>query len=155
MKKKLLMLVLLPIILFLGAWGCGDITQYKRIGNTSFYLVETMAISSEGHPLPNLYYSQNPYKDGFSGINQKGIPYRIFWNERFIVIKCSDINSKKIINYCIIKDLKTTNKNPDDNYNLHEYNRKDEYEEAMRFFGLNESEMFQTDNNIPWSLHLW
>lgn len=151
----LLMMVLFSIILFLGVLGCGDITQYKRIGNTNFYLVETMAISPEGYPLPNLYYSQNPRKNGFSGINQKGIPYQIFWNERFLVVKCSDTDSGKIINYCVMEDLKTTNKNPGNNYNLHEYATKKEYEEAMKLFGLNEIEMNQTDNNIPWSLHLW
>lgn len=150
-----LIMVLFTIILFLGALGCGDITQYKRIGNTNYYLVETMAISSEGTPLPNLYYSQNPGKDGFSGINQKGIPYLIFWNERFVVVKCSDINSKRITNYCIIENFKTTNKNPDKNYNLHEYATMEEYKEAMKLFGLNEIEMYQTNNSIPWSLHLW
>ena len=150
-----LSVIVLILMLLLGVWGFGDITQYKRIGDTNFFLVETMAESLEGRPLPDLYYSRNAGKDGFSGVNQRGIPYQIFWNGHFLVVKCSDRDSKRTINYCIIEFSDSPISNRTGNYDLHEYAGKREYEKAMLFFGLKESEMNQTDSRIPWSIHLW
>ncbi len=154
-KQFLLVIALIPILVLLVALGYGDIMQYKRIGDTNFYLVETMAMSSNGKPLPGLYYSQNTSEEGFCGINLGAVPSQILWNCRYIVVKCIDRDNKKLISYCIIKILKTSSFDPADNYELHEYTKKDEYEKAMRNFGLKESEMNHTDNIIPWSLHLW
>ena len=149
------MIALIPILFFFVAWGLGDITQYKRIGDTNFYLVETMAESSEGKPLPGLYYSRNPQKEGFSGTNLGAIPFQLLWNNTYIVVKCTDRDSKRLIKYCIIKFCNTSIHGRAGNYVLHEYTTKKEYERAMGYYGLNESEMNQTDNRIPWSLHLW
>ena len=152
-RRLLLMTVLIPISVFLAA--CVDLLQYKRIGDTNFYLVETMANSSDGRPLPGLYYSRNPSEKGFSGISLDGVPYQIFWNNSYIVVVCTDREGKIIAKYCIIKILITSSADCADDYEVYEYATKNEYEKAMCYYGLKPSEMNHTDNRIPWRLHLW
>lgn len=141
--------MVLAFLLILGAI-CVDILQYKRIGDTNFYLVEP-----DGFPWPQIYYSR-PSDRGFYGLETEGFPYYIYWNDSIVIVKHSDSARKRLINYCIIKDLKTNDTiNIDNDYELHEYQTKKEYEKAMDCLGLKESEMNQTDSSIPWSLHLW
>lgn len=131
MKKNILKLFLFVIVLITILFfsvACVEIVQYKRIGDTNFYLVETMAISSEGKPLPGLYYSRRPQEKGFSGVSLGAIPFQLFWNNRYIVVKCTDRDSKRLIKYCIIKILNTAFTDPEDNYELHEYTTEEEYE---------------------------
>lgn len=152
-RRLSLMTVLIPISVFLAA--CVDLLQYKRIGYTNFYLVETMANTSEGNPLPGLFYSRNPSKEGFSGISLDGVPFQIFWNDSYIVVECTDREGKGLIKYYIIKLLSTSSDDSVDNYEVYEYATKNEYVKAMGYYGLQKSEMNHTDNRIPWRLHLW
>lgn len=141
--------MVLAFLLILGAI-CVDILQYKRIGDTNFYLVEP-----DGFPWPQIYYSR-PSDRGFYGLETEGFPYYIYWNDSIVIVKHSDSARKRLINYCIIKDLKINDTiNIENNYELHEYMTKKEYEKAMDCLGLKESEMNQTDSSIPWSLHIW
>lgn len=130
--------------------GCiiGDHWQYKRIGETDFYLGELMS------PKPDLYYTKNP-KFGFKGVNQRKTPKHIFWNDSILVVKCSDKLDGAITNYCIIKMFKTKNCDSWEDYELIQYATHEEYVQAMNALGLKESEMCYTDNSIPWSLHLF
>ncbi len=74
-------LFLLLLLIF-----CGDINQYKRIGETHFYLVESFATSKDGKPLANLHYEFNNEKTPGEGVGIKGFPKCISWNEDYMII---------------------------------------------------------------------
>lgn len=106
-RSKIIVVIIALLIFFVIMLGFTDVKQYKRIGDTNFYLVETMAYSSNGKPIPGLFYSGNPRKAGFAGVSCMGVPLQIFWNDRYLVLKCTDRDSKRLINYCIIRYSKS------------------------------------------------
>lgn len=155
MKKKRIFyiyaicVIIAGCFLFIGIFS-GDITQYKRIGTTNYYLVESMTESADGGLLSNLYFKD---EIGFGeSIKIKGYPKHIFWNENYIIVKCSDVYKNHIINYCIIKQVDNQR---DAYHSFQEHNDSIEYKSAMSILGLDETKMNYTDDNIPWSLHLF
>lgn len=159
MRKFAIIILALTAMMFflllLAALGFGDIDQYKRIGKTNFYLMESMGITKDGRTIPTLRYSLNSNIGGYAGAGVLGVPKHIFWNDSILVVKCSDKLDGKITNYCIIKMFKTENCEPWEEYELNQYATSMEYVQAMNAMGLKESEMRYTDNSIPWSLHLF
>ena len=139
-----LLLLLIPTLLLCGFFF-GDITQYKRIGNTDYSLVEGMA--AEGKPLAEIMHNE---EGGFIGLSYEGFAKDIYWNDDYLIVKCSDRNSETIINYCIIEQ-KSNRRVP---WRINEYKSKVDFEKAKQKLGLDESKMNYTDNHIPWSLHL-
>jgi hypothetical protein len=135
------------VLIMLAVSSCfGDMTQYKRIGDTKYYLVESV----DGDVADLHYYIE---KENCFGeiVPYNGFAKDIYWNDKYIMIKCSDRSSMKLINYCIIEQY-----GRDDEYIpwvVHEYKTKKEFEEAKRKFGLTEKNMNYTDTNIPWRLH--
>lgn len=121
-----------------------DISQYKQIGDTHFYL------------LPNfngdeslLYHDEGHKKYGFSPIYHKGSVHYVYWNQQFIIIKCSQ---QKEWNWYIIKNIK--------DYNYREFNilhllNENDYQRTMDSLRIDETKMEYTDGSIPWSLHLF
>ena len=77
------------------------ISYSMRIGDTSFYLVETMATSEEGKPLLGLYFEVRN-NGGYKGVEMSGFPRIILWNEKYLISKNYDGKDTTITNYVII-----------------------------------------------------
>ena len=90
--KKIIVFIIIVILLF-SSCVFGDITQYKQIGDTEYYLVE----STGNVPYVNIHYYK--YKDGFGeSVKYKGFAKDIYWNDEFIIVKCTNRDSRIIIN---------------------------------------------------------
>lgn len=139
----ILFIIMIPIVPF-----CGDITQYKRIGETNYYLVESLG----NEPYSDLHYRYENKHFGES-VKYKGFAKDLYWNDTYLIIKCTGKRSTEINNYCIIKQQSSSQKNVP--WEVYEYQTEKEFESAKKKLGLNEEEMEYTSSCIPWSLHLF
>lgn len=134
------------MLLFLICSCLGDITQYKRIGDTDYFLVD-----SDNDTYDIRYYISE--KDGFSeSVEHSGFIKDIYWNKKYIIIKCADKDFQNIISYCIINQH--SRNNPSVPWEVYEYITEKEFENAKHSLRINEKEMNYTNTNIPWKLHI-
>ena len=147
----ILFVIFFFIILFGICWG--DVLQYKQIGNTHFYLVETFANTASGHPIAGLSYRFSNSDNSFEGVSLHGFPNKVWWNDNHLIVKTSQDGNSEIIGYYIIQ----YNQNSLDltDCAIHEFSNEDEFKCALMKLGLDESRMDSTDSTIPWSLHLF
>ena len=121
--KKIIVFIIIVILLF-SSCVFGDITQYKQIGDTEYYLVE----STGNVPYVNIHYYK--YKDGFGeSVKYKGFAKDIYWNDQH------------------------SRNNTYAPWKVYEYATEKDFEEAKRKYGLEEEKMNYTDSSIPWRLH--
>ena len=78
-----------------------SLSYSRRIGNTHFYLVETMALSEKGESLAGLYYRSDS-TTGYIGEMTPGFPLIILWNDKYLISKNYDGNHPIIIKYVVI-----------------------------------------------------
>ena len=143
-----LIFILLLFLLF-----AGDIIQYKRIGNTNFYLVEIMTMDSNGKMLPDIYWRENVSEDYFLHVNVKGFPKIVYWDNNYILVHSSDNKSDEIFSYSIItQNLKQDN---GVQWDVQSYDSIVTYQLALHRLGLDETKMDSTDTKIPRSLHIF
>lgn len=106
-----------------------SLSYSRRIGNTHFYLVETMALSEKGESLAGLY---------------------ILWNDKYLISKNYDGNHPIIIKYVVI-NLDSINtdyyKEPK---GIRTFSKRNDYLNYLQEIHLSESNMNQTDNHIGW-----
>lgn len=141
--KKIIWLIAVAILLFL-SFFFSDISQYKQIGDTHFYLLPNF---NEDKSL--LYHDNGHKRCGFFPIYHKGSVQDVYWNQQFIIIKCSQ---QKEWNWYIIKNIK--------DYNYREFNilhllNENDYQRTLDSLRIDETKMEYTDGSIPWSLHLF
>ena len=117
--KCLILVFIGSILLFLNYY----FSYSRRIGNTRFYLVETMVDSKNGKPLAGLYYKPIA-TSGFCGESTPGFPMIIYWNDRFVISKNFDGNSPEIIEYVII-NLDSIEPNYGEMNNIHRFRDKE------------------------------
>lgn len=120
----------------------------RRIGNTRFYLVETMVDSKTGKPLAGLYYKPIA-TSGFCGENTPGFPKIIYWNDKFVISKNFDGNNHEIVEYVII-NLDSIEPNYGEMNDIHRFRNEEEYYTYLKQIKLSEADMNQTDNHIAW-----
>ena len=120
----------------------------RRIGNTRFYLVETMVDSKTGKPLAGLYYKPIA-TSGFCGENTPGFPKIIYWNDKFVISKNFDGNNPEIVEYVII-NLDSIEPNYGEMNDIHRFRNEEEYYTYLKQIKLSEADMNQTDNHIAW-----
>ena len=120
----------------------------RRIGNTRFYLVETMVDSKAGKPLAGLYYKPIA-TSGFCGENTPGFPKIIYWNDKFVISKNFDGNNPEIVEYVII-NLDSIEPNYGEMKDIHRFRNEEEYYTYLKQIKLSEADMNQTDNHIAW-----
>lgn len=120
----------------------------RRIGNTRFYLVETMVDSKAGKPLAGLYYKPIA-TSGFCGENTPGFPKIIYWNDKFVISKNFDGNNHEIVEYVII-NLDSIEPNYGEMNDIHRFRNEEEYYTYLKQIKLSEADMNQTDNHIAW-----
>ena len=147
--KKIIKYILIPLVLIISLVLLNDYLSYsRRIGTTSFYLVETMAISKSGKPLTGLYYKPAD-ASGYKGVEMPGFPVEILWNERFLVSKNFDGDSI-LINCYVVIDVDSINKADGIMRSIHKFRTVSDYNDYLKQIGISESDMHRTSNHIKW-----
>ena len=143
--KWLILIFIGTLLLFLNHYY---FSYSRRIGNTRFYLVETMVDSKTGKPLAGLYYKPIA-TSGFCGENTPGFPKIIYWNDKFVISKNFDGNNHEIVEYVII-NLDSIDPNNGEMKDIHRFRNEEEYYTYLKQIKLSEADMNQTDNHIAW-----
>ena len=143
--KWLILIFIGTLLLFLNHYY---FSYSRRIGNTRFYLVETMVDSKAGKPLAGLYYKPIA-TSGFCGENTPGFPKIIYWNDKFVISKNFDGNNPEIVEYVII-NLDSIEPNYGEMNDIHIFRNEEEYYTYLKQITLSEADMNQTDNHIAW-----
>ena len=142
---KYIILIFIGSLLFLNHYY---FSYSRRIGNTRFFLVETMVDSKTGKPLAGLYYKPIA-TSGFCGENTPGFPKIIYWNDKFVISKNFDGNNHEIVEYVII-NLDSIEPNYGEMNDIHRFRNEEEYYTYLKQIKLSEADMNQTDNHIAW-----
>ena len=145
LNKWLILIFIGTLLLFLNHYY---FSYSRRIGNTRFYLVETMVDSKAGKPLAGLYYKPIA-TSGFCGENTPGFPKIIYWNDKFVISKNFDGNNHEIVEYVII-NLDSIEPNYGEMNDIHRFRNEEEYYTYLKQIKLSEADMNQTDNHIAW-----
>ena len=119
-----------------------------RIGETRFFLVETMATSKDGKPLLGLYFEVRN-NGGYKGVEMSGFPTIILWNEKYLISKNYDGKDTTIANYVIINQ-NSVNSSDGSITDIHIYKREKDYNNYLQNIGLSESDMKTINNRITW-----
>ena len=143
--KWLILIFIGTLLLFLNHYY---FSYSRRIGNTRFFLVETMVDSKAGKPLAGLYYKPIA-TSGFCGENTPGFPKIIYWNDKFVISKNFDGNNPEIVEYVII-NLDSIEPNYGEMNDIHRFRNEEEYYTYLKQIKLSEADMNQTDNHIAW-----
>ena len=118
----------------------------RRIGNTRFYLVETMVDSTDGKPLAGLYYKPSAVS-GYNGENTPGFPKSILWNDHYIISKNFDGKNPVIVEYVII-NMDSIKSDFGEMKDIHRFQDEESYYKYLKQIKLSESDMNQTDNHL-------
>ena len=149
MKCKFLIFLVIVIGLLALVVINYSLSYSRRIGNTHFYLVETMALSEKGESLAGLYYRSDS-TTGYIGEMTPGFPLIILWNDKYLISKNYDGNHPIIIKYVVI-NLDSINtdyyKEPK---GIRTFSKRNDYLNYLQERHLSESNMNQTDNHIGW-----
>lgn len=142
--RKIYQYLLFGSVLFT-LFSC-DISQYKRIGDTNYYLSDSAG--------PNyIFFLQSEKYGTFEPISHKGVIQEIRWNKKYIILKCSKTSKDRSISYWyIMKYFK--DKMEWKNLDKKEFAYLSDYQNALKAIHISESQMSCADGNIPWSLHL-
>lgn len=96
---KAIFIAIFPFLFFVACFFGGDITQYKQIGKTHFFLMP--------HPDGSgsyLYHDANS-KGMFYPISHNGIVCDVLWNGQYIIAKCSESGKGPIEQWYILKNI--------------------------------------------------
>lgn len=147
MKKVLKKSVAISVFfLFLLAFN-HYMSYSMRIGDTSFYLVETMATSDDGKTILGLCYKD--MNGGYKGVEMNGFPKNVLWNDKYLISKNYDGKAPAITNYVVIK-LGNRSVSIDTISELFVFTTKTEYNSFLQQRGISEFNMKQIDNRILW-----
>lgn len=146
MKKRVKFLIVTSILLILLILINHYMSYSMKIGNTQFYLVETMASSNDGKPLLGLY---TEVKYGYKGVDMCGFPRFILWNDQYLISKNYNGNDTTIINYVII-NRDSVNSYDGEITDIHIFLTEKEYKYYLKKKNISEAEMKQIDNHITW-----
>ena len=118
-----------------------DNIQYKQIGNTNFYLMP----NAQGEE--SFLYHDEGEEGIFYPINHNGSVHDVYWNQQYIIIKCSE---QKREHWYIIRNI--------DDYNypkfrIRHFLTEKDYRNALDSLRIYETDMKHTDGTIPWRIH--
>ena len=130
-----------------------DIRLYKRIGDTNFYLVESVGSTVEDGKTPShLYYRYDWDEESLGeGLGLCGFPKQLFWNDKHLCLTNITYSNGQI-NDTIYYIIEIEKRNE---LNIYKYETEAEFKSAEKELGLDESKMNHTDDNLPWSLHIF
>ncbi len=144
-KRYIIALIMLVFIIFT---LLNHYMSYSmRIGDTRFFLLETMAMSKDGKPLLGLYCEV--MGGGYKGVEMRGFPRHILWNEDYLISKNYDGNDTTITNYVVINQ-DSVNLTDGNISGLRDFKAEADYINYVQQIGLSESKMKQIDNHITW-----
>lgn len=147
--KKYMYIILFLIVLIGSLLILNQCSSYsRRIGNTRFYLVETMTDSKEGKPLAGLYYKPTAVS-GYNGEDTPGFPKTILWNEHYIISKNFDGNNSAVVEYVII-NMDSIKSDFGEMKDIHRFQDEKSYYRYLKQIKISEADMNQTDNHISW-----
>lgn len=148
MKKLRFKYLLLSIVAFLLLFWIHDKLSYRRrIGDTRFYLVESMAISKEGKPLVGLYYQPETIS-AYCGEYMPGFPRTILWNDKYLISKNYDGNTPDIIKYIVI-NMDSINVDNGEMKDIHVFAEEKDYYNYIKQLNLTESDLNETPTETP------
>lgn len=122
-----------------------DNTQYKQIGDTNFYLRPNELGEGSG----SFLFHDGGEESLFFPINHNGSVHDVYWNQQYVIIKCSE---QKKENWYIIRNLKYYSY-PE--FGIKHYLNENDYNRSLDSLGISEKNMEHTDGSIPWRLHLY
>ena len=93
-------------------------------------------------------YHDGGEEDIFFPINHKGTVHDVYWNQQYIIIKCSE---QKEENWYLMRNIKDYNY---PKFDIKHYLNENDYKRSLDSLGISEKNMEHTDGTIPWSLHL-
>ena len=134
----LLIVVFIPLSLFLFS----DMSQYKQIGDTHFYLLPN-EMGQE-----SFLYHDGEAKGVFFPIHHKGTVHDVYWNQQYIIIKCSEQEEE---HWYLMRNIKDYNYQ---RFMIQHFLNENDYKRSLDSLGISENKMEHTDGTIPWSLHL-
>lgn len=145
-KVKKISLTISVLLLFILVFN-HYMSYSMRIGDTNFYLVETMAISDDGKSILELCYKD--MHGGYKGVEMNGFPKNVLWNDKYLISKNFDGKTSSIINYVVIKlGNRSVSGNAISELNI--FTMKTEYNSFLKQRGISESSMKQIDNHVLW-----
>lgn len=140
--KKIIAFVVIMAFLPLSC----DITQYKRIGDTHFYLLRPDWEGKGAH----LYHDGgDPDPVGFFSIKHEGIVTDVYWNRQYVIIKCIQ-SENDATKYRYI--MKNTEDYDWKELEVRQFLNVMDYKMAIDSLGLSENKMEHTDGTIPWRI---
>ena len=145
-KKRYIFLTLGVIAAFIILLNHFELSYCRRIGDTRFYLVETLAISEKGKRLAGLYYMPTD-GSGYYGGRTPGYPLTVLWNDHYIISKNFDGNNPVITEYVII-NMDSIIDETIELRDIRRFEDEKEYYNYLKEIGLSEDEMKQTDNHL-------
>lgn len=143
--KKIIIIVLVSSLLCLLSLFLGsDISQYKRIGKTNFFIWEDFA----KHTI--VYMDDN--SDIAIGIIDRNVR-DVFWDERFILAECSEwLTDTLTTDYYIINLDSCMNDSNKKIKGISSFNCINNYSREVKLLGLQKDKMRHTNGDIPWRL---
>lgn len=128
----------------------GDQMQYKKVGETNLYIVETM---SNDKNYVSLSVISPP--DAFIGV-KSGYICDAYWDKTIFIMKYFDDKTSMSLNDTTYFYITL----PIDESSYYKtsqglYNDTDSFNLMLEEMSINLSKMNHTDGNIPWSLHLF
>lgn len=139
------MVLLITIFSLISLFLYSDNSQYKQIGDTSFYL-----LPNEMGQESFLYHDGESDEEVFFPITHEGFVRDVFWCRQFIIVKCSQQKDGKIEHWYIMNNIK------DYKYSelrIRHFFKEQDYINALDSLGVHEINMEHTDGKIPWKLH--
>lgn len=148
MKRKYKLILSFSMLILLLLWLNKYTSYSRRIGDTNFYLVETLANSKNGTPLVGLYY-KDITTGGYTGEFTPEYPQIILWNDKYLIAKNFDGNTPIIRSYIVINlvCINSTNKTFSC---IHRFTEEGSYYRYLSQIKLAEKNMHKTDNHIVW-----
>ena len=142
--KKIKMLQITAVLLFLTFLVSCDNLDYKKIGETNYYLMTDWQGNGS-------YLYHNDGKDNlFIPIRHEGIVCDVYWNRRFVIIKCCKSKEGAIKYWYILKNIKEYNW---EKFKVRQFVNRNDYELALDSMGICEKDMKHTNGTIPWRIH--
>lgn len=140
--KKIIIVLLVAMLSVFSFFVFSDNTQYKQIGNTNFYL-----LPNETGQESSLFFNDGS-EDAFLPIYHDGFVHDIYWNQHFIIMKCTEPRQE---HWYIIRNIKDYNYSE---FMINHFMREEDYQSALDSLGISETNFEHTNGTIPWKIHL-
>ena len=120
-----------------------DNTQKRQIGDTHFFLME----DEQGNG--SLLYHNEGSQHPFYAITHEGVVDDVYWDNHYIIVKCSQPESDTIQYWYILNNIEEYDWKM---FEVRQFHSALDYNAALDSMGLSEKQMDHTDGTIPWRI---